>query len=96
MIANIYYIRCALNPDDDTIIPIYFIINDLIVYIEEIDRSSDKYLIVVSSLRNKNIISAIDTIWRSIENEINPGIKTKDYDTFRFNSDIDLPLNTII
>ena len=57
---------------------------------------SDKYLIVVSSLRNKNIIRAIDTIWRSIENKINPGIKIKDYGKFRFNSDIDLPLNTII
>ena len=51
--ANIYYIRCALNPDDDTIIPLYFFINDLIGYIVEIDRSSDKYLIVVSSLCNK-------------------------------------------
>ena len=76
--ANIYYIRCALNPDDDTIIPLYFFINDLIGYIEEIAGSSDKYLLVVSSLRNKNIISAIDTIWRSIENKINPGIKIKD------------------
>ena len=47
-------------------------------------------------MRNKNIISAIDTIWRSIENKINPDIKIKDYDKFRFNSDIDLPLNTII
>ena len=94
--ANIYYIRCALNPDDDTIILLYFFINDLIGYIEEIDGSSDKYLIVVSSLCNKNIISAIDTVWRSIENKINPGIKIKDYGKFRFNSDIDLPLNTII
>ena len=94
--ANIYYIRCALNPDDDTIIPLYFFINDLFGYIKEIDGSSDKYLVVVSSLRNKNIISAIDTIWRSIENKINPGIKIKDYGKFRFNSDIDLPLNMII
>ena len=47
-------------------------------------------------MRNKNIISAIDTLWISIENKINPGIKIKDYDKFRFNSDIDLPLNTII
>ena len=94
--ANICYTRCALNPGDDTIIPLYFFINDLIGYIEEIDGSSDKYLIVVSSLRNKNIISAIDTIWRSIENKINPGIKIKDYSKFRFNSDIDLSLNAII
>ena len=97
--ANIYYIRRTLSQDDDddddTTIPIYFYINELIGYIEEIDGSSDKYLIVVSRLRNKNIISAIDTLWISIENKINPGIKIKDYDKFRFNSDIDLPLNTI-
>ena len=95
--ANIYYIRRTLSQDDDddTTIPIYFFINELIGYIEEIDGSSDKYLIVVSSLRNKNIIIAIDTLWISIKNKINPGIKIKDYDKFRFNSDIDLPLNTI-
>ena len=32
----------------------------------------------------------------SVKDKINPGIKIKDYDKFRFNSDIDLPLNTII
>ena len=93
--VNIYYIRCDVNLDDDIIVPLYFIIDRLIGYIEEIDGSSDKYL-VVSSLHNKNIISDIDMIWRSIENKINPGIKIKDYDKFRFNSDIELPLNTII
>ena len=46
-------------------------------------------------MRDKNIISAINTMWRSIENKINPAIKIKDYNKFRFNSDIDLPLNTI-
>ena len=76
--------------------PLYFFINDLIGYIEEIGGSSDKYLNVVSSLRDKNIISAINAIWRSIENKINAGIKIKDYGKFRFNSDIDLPLNTLI
>ena len=96
--ANIYYTRCDLNLDNDTIIPLYFIINRLIGYIQEIEGSSDKYLVVASSVRNKNIISVIDMIWRSIENKINPdlNIKIKDYDKFRFNSDIDLPLNTII
>ena len=94
--TNIYYTRCALNLDNDTIIPLRFVINRLIGYIEEIEGSSDKYLVVVSSVRNKNIISITDKIWRSIEDKINPGIKIKDYDKFRFNSDIDLPLNTII
>ena len=94
--VNIYYTRCNLNLDNNTIIPLYFFIDCLIGFIEQIDGSSDKYLVVVSSVRNKNIINYIDTIWKSIKNKINPGIKIKDYDKFRFNSDIDLPVNTII
>ena len=94
--ANIYYTRCALNLDDDIIIPFHFLINHLIGFIEEIDGSNDKYLVVVSSLRNKNIINALDKVWSSIKDKINPSIKIKYYDKFRFNSDIDLPVNTII
>ena len=94
--ANIYYTRCALNLDDDIIIPLHFLINRLIGFIEEIDGSNDKYLVVVSSLRNKKIIDAIDKLWSSIKDKINPSIKIKDHDKFRFNSDIDLPVNKII
>ena len=95
--ANIYYTRCALNlDDDDTIIPLHFLIDRLIGFIEEIDGSNDKYLVVVSSLRNKKIINALDKVWSSIKDKINPGIKIKDYNKFKFNSDIDLPVNTII
>ena len=46
--ANIYYTRCALNLDDDIIIPLHFLIDRLIGFIEEIDGSNDKYLVVVS------------------------------------------------
>ena len=84
----------------------YFVINRLIGYIEEIEGSSDKYLVVAKSVRNKNIISVLNTIWGSIENKIEdiinpypehyPNIKIKDYDKFRFISDIDLPLDTAI
>ena len=92
--ANICYTRCALNLDDGIIIPLHFLIDRLIGFIEEIDESSDKYLVFVSSLRNKNIIDALNMVWSSIEDKINPGIKRKnDYDKFRFNSDIDLPVN---
>ena len=102
--TNIYYIGYVLNPDYDynTINPLYFVINRLIGDIEEIERSSDKYLVVSKNVRNKNINSVLDTIWGSIENKIediiNPNIKIKDYDKFRFrfNSDIDLPLDTTI
>ena len=94
--ANIYYTRCTLNLDDDIMILLHFLINRLIGFIEETDGSNDKYLVVVSSLRNKNVINALDMLWSSIEDKINPNIKIKDYDKFRFNSDIDLPVNTII
>ena len=93
--ANIYYTRCALNLDDDTIIPLHFLIDRLIGFIEEIDGSNDKYLVVVSSFHNKKIIDALDKVWLSIKDKINPSIKIKDYDKFRFNSDIDLPVNMI-
>ena len=61
--ANIYYTRCALNLDDDIIIPLHFLINRLIGFIEERDGSNDKYLVVVSGLRNKNIINALAKVW---------------------------------
>ena len=93
---NIYYTRCALNLDDDTIIPLHFLIDRSIGFREEIDGSNDKYLFVVSNLHNKKIINALDKVWLSIKDKINPSIKIKDYDKFRFNSDIDLPVNTII
>ena len=97
-----------LDPDYDydynIINPLYIAINRLIGYIEKIEGSSDKYLVVASSVCNKNIKSVLDmtSIENKIEDIINPypehypNIKIKDYDKFRFNSDIDLPLNTII
>ena len=88
--VNIYYIKYG------TLRPFYFVINGLIGYIEEIEGSSDKYLVVLTSLRNKNVNILLDNIWESIEDRINPNIKIKDFDKFRFNSDMDLPLNTVI
>ena len=102
---NIYYIGYIFKSNYydcgySTIRPLYFVINRLIGYIEEIEGSSDKYLVVLSNLHNNNITNVLDKIWESIENKIedkiNPGIKIKDYTKFRFNSDIDLPLNTAL
>ena len=60
------------------------------------EGSSDKYLVVATSVRNKDIISVLDMVWGLIKNNTNPNIiKIKDYDKFRFNSDIDLPLYTL-
>ena len=97
--TNIYYTGYVLNPDYDynIITPFYFVINRLIAYIEKIEESSDKYLVVAKSVRNK---------WGSIENKIEdkinpipnnyPNIKIKNYDKSRFNSDTNLPLDTLI
>ena len=105
--ANIYHIGYVLDPDYDynAIKPLYFFVNRLIGFIEKIEGSGDKYLVVASNVRNKNIIIVINAIWGSIENKIKdiiysfpnnyPNIKIKDYNKFRFNSDIDLPLNMI-
>ena len=65
--ANIYHIEYIFNPDYNAIKPLHFLIDRLIGYIEEIEGLSDKYLIVVSSVRNKNIINAIDMVWTSIK-----------------------------
>ena len=96
--ANIYYIGYVLDPNYDynTIKPLHFVVGRLIGYIEEIERSSDKYLVVSSSVRNKNITNVLDMVWASIKDKINPNIKIKDYNKFRFNSDLDLPLNMLI
>ena len=99
--ANIYYLGYVLNPyyDYNTINPLYFVINRLIGYIEEIEGSSDKYLVVAKSVCNKKIIHSFDIIWGLIENKINPNNfnnKIKDYDKLRFNSDIDLLLDMLI
>ena len=70
--ANIYYTGYILNPDYDynIINPFYFVINRLIGYIEKIEGSSDKYLFVPKSVRNKDIISVLDMLWGSIENKL--------------------------
>ena len=106
--ANIYYNGYVLNPvyDYNTINPLYFVINHLIGCIGEIEESSDKYLVVAKSVRNKDIIGVLDTVWGSTENKIEdkinpipnnyPNIKIKDYGQFKFNSDIDLPLDTLV
>ena len=42
------------------------------------------------------MLNALDKVLSSIKDKINLNIKIKDYDKFKFNSDIDLPVNTII
>ena len=56
IVANIYYTRCVLNLDDDIIIPLHFLIDRLIGFIEEIDGLNDKYLVVYGHLLKIKLI----------------------------------------
>ena len=45
--ANIYYIGYILQPNyDNTINPLYFVVNHLFGFIEQIEGSSNRYLVV--------------------------------------------------
>ena len=97
--ANIYYIGYVLEPnyDSNSINPLYFVINHLFGHIEKIEGSSDRYLVV--NINNEKIINVFDELWKFIENEItssNSSNKIKEYNKLRFNSNVDLPLDTLI
>ena len=93
---NIYYI--GYKPDfDDTIIPLYLFINRLFGLIEQIEGSSDRYLVV--SINNEIIINIVNKLWKFIENKIisdDSNNKIKKYYKLRFDSDLYLPLDTQI
>ena len=98
--ANIYYIG-YIPEHDNSIISLYLVINRLTGFIEEIEGTSDRYLVV--SMGNKKIINIFDELWKFIENKItsnsssNTSInKIKEYNKLRFNSDLYLPTNKLI
>ena len=62
--VNIYYIKYS------TLRPFYFVINRLIGYIREIEGSSDKYLVVLSSLRNKNMTELLIRYGNLLKNKL--------------------------
>ena len=97
---NIYYIG-YMSEHDNSIISLYLIINRLTGFIEEIEGTSDRYLVV--SMGNKKIINIFDELWKFIENKItsnslinNSINKIKEYNELRFNSDLYLPTDKLI
>ena len=100
--ANIYYIGYVPESYyNNTIKPLYLVINRLFGHIEEIEGSSDRYLVV--STNNRKIIHIFDVLWKHTESEItsNNPINTsfnkiKEYNKLRINSDVDLPIDTLI
>ena len=69
---NIYYIGHILEPNYyyNTIKPVYIFINRLFGFIEKIEGSSDRYLVVTTSINNNKIIKTFETIWKYIERKI--------------------------
>ena len=94
--VNIYYI--GYKPDcNDIITPLYLFINRLFGFIEQIEGSSDRYLVV--SINNEVIINIFNKLWKFIENKIisdDSNNKIKEYYKLRFDSDLYLPLDTLI
>ena len=94
--VNIYFI--GYKPDcDDAITPLYLFINRLFGFIEQIAGSSDRYSVV--SINNETIINIFNKLWKFIENKIISGDsnnKIKEYYKLRFDSDLYLPLGTLI
>ena len=62
--VNIYYFGC--KPDiDDTITPLYFFVDRLFGFIEEIKGSSDRYLVVRTN--NKIMINIFNKLFLMIQ-----------------------------
>ena len=67
---------------------------DDIIYINDFDEDSLEIINRESKIGVNIYYIKYSTL--RLEDQINPNIKIKDCDKFRFNSDIDLPLNTAI
>ena len=93
--VNIYYI--GYKPDiNDTKTPLYFFVDHLLGFIEQIEGSNDRYLVVST---NDKIINIFNKLWKFIENKIisdDSNNKIKEYYKLRFDSDLYLPLDTLI
>ena len=107
--VDIYYIGYVLEPNDNinSISPLYLFVRHLLGRVENIQGSSDRYLVVDEN--NKEVINVFDKLWKFIKDEINRLIKRIDkitfgnadnkiseYNKLRFSSDVDLPLDTLI
>ena len=75
----------------------FFVVDRLFGFIEEIEGSSDRYL--VASTKNEIISNIFNNLWKFIENKIisdDSNNKIKEYYKLRFDSDLYLPLDTLI
>ena len=93
---DIYYIGYVVNKLEyhiNSVKPLYLNVESLLGSVEKIDESNDRYLVIDKS--NIKVINVFNTLREYIKNKIILD-KIDGFDKIRFNSDIDLPLGTLI
>ena len=98
---DIYYIGYITMKDSEyvkinSVNPLYLIINEVDGYFEEIN--GNKYLTLVSTDKNKEVLTKYTKLWDGIKNSIEKinnksGEYGKDFMKIKFDSDDSLPLN---
>ena len=107
---NIYYISYIINKpeyDINIVNNLYVAIKNLYCTIEKIDGSEDRYLVTDKNDKmNKKNIKLFNKLWAAIIIKIkysrnddifdNNIIKIIDWNKFKFSSDLDMPIDTLI
>ena len=99
---GIYYIGYVTkNPEwnVNSVNPLYLMINRIDGFIAE--KNSDKYLNIVSTHGNSELLNKYSEVWNGIKDcieEIDDGERKydKDYMKIKFNTDDDVPLNKVL
>ena len=100
--ANIYYIGYATKKPEYNINsanPFYLIIGEIDGFIE--DENGSKYLNIALTDSNSEVLKKYAEVWRGIKDQIKKinssvGEYDKDYMKIKFDSDDNLPLNTVL
>ena len=107
---NIYYISYIINKpeyDINIVNNLYTAIQNLYCTIEKIDGSRDRYLVIDKyNKMNKKNIEFFNKLWAPITSKIKNSrndaifddniIKRTDWNKFKFSSDLDMPIDTLI
>ena len=103
MYINIYYIGYVTKKPEyniNSVIPLYFLIAELDGYIEE--KEGNKYLNISFTDSDNEVLKKYVEVWSGIKDQIKKindgqsGEYGKDDIKIKFNSDDDLPLNTVL
>ena len=100
--ANIYYIGFVTKRPEyniNSVNPLYLVVGEIDGFIEE--KNDSKYLNIVLTNSNSEMLKKYADIWRGIKDQIlkiNSSVEEydKDYMNIKFDSDDNLPLNTVL